>query len=154
VFDRAQSDTLGEIEADLGTPLCYQESAAAAAAAAAYEVPIYKVPSQATSATVIRLSIVAAVAIAAVATNLQTLRFRQWRAGAFLANLGTTYATSAALAVQTELALFTISATQVPVVLQPGDIITLQSVTSGTGAALPILLACAEVGITATGPVV
>jgi hypothetical protein len=147
-IDPQRTDTITQLEALENIPSASYATVPAVAAGVAYEVPIFKAPSKGLATVVTRLSIIAAVAITGAATNFQTLQFRQWRAGVLVGTFtgATTYVTTASLAVQTELALFAVTTTVVAVNLLPGDLITLQSVTTGTGAALPVIQTVVESG--------
>jgi hypothetical protein len=145
-IDPQRTDTLVQLEALANIYLSTVTVVPAVAAATAYEIPVYKAPALGSATAIRRLSIAPATAIAGAATNFQTLQFRVWRAGAFLALItgATTYATTASLAVQTESVLFAVSTTVALLYLLPNDIITLQNATSGTGAALPVIAATIE----------
>lgn len=140
-FNPQETDFIGQLESLASNPTPELSSAPAATAASDYEVPVFVAGHQGAGTTVSRLSIYAAAAITGAATNYQTLQFRQWRAGALVGAVSgqTLYVTTASLAAQTEKNLFSGS-----LVLQPGDVLTLQSVHSGTGAALPIITAAVE----------
>jgi hypothetical protein len=147
-LDTQRTDTVTQLEALANIPITEMVVVPAAAAAAAYEVPVFKAPSRGLATVLNRLSIIAAVAIAGAATNFQTVQFRLWRAGVLVGTItgAVTYVTTASLAVQTELVLFNLSSTVALAVMQPGDVLTLQSATTGTGAALPALTAVIESG--------
>ncbi len=136
-----ETDWIAQAEGLAGVARPHHAVVPAAAAAADYEIAVFKAGASGIGTTLTRLSIIADVAIAGAATNYQTLQFRQWRGGALVGTVpgATTYATTANLAALTELALFSGA-----FALQPGDIITLQSVHAGTGAALPALTAVVE----------
>lgn len=147
-IDTQRTDTVTQLEALANIPVTETAIVPAAAAAAAYEVPVFKAPSRGLATVINRLSIIAAAAITGAATNFQTVQFRLWRAGVVVGPItgAVTYVTTASLAVQTELVLFNLSSTVALAVMQPGDVLTLQSATTGTGAALPALTAVIESG--------
>ncbi|GAC1649469.1 MAG: hypothetical protein NVS4B6_24590 [Mycobacterium sp.] len=145
-LDVQRTDTITQLEGLANIPQTAMAIVPAVAAAVAFEIPVYKAPSRGSAVIINRLSIIAAVAITGAATNFQTLQFRQWRAGVLVGLLtgATTYVTTVTLAVQTELALFLPSSTVTAAALLPGDVLTLQNVASGTGAALPTLTVVVE----------
>src|SRR5581483_7644868 len=140
-FNPYETDVIGQLENLASNPTPELSSAPAATAAADYEIPIFVAGHQGTGTTVTRLSIYAAAAITGAATNFQTVKFRQWRAGALVGAVPgqTPYVTTASLAAQTEFVCFTGA-----LALQPGDVLTLSSIHSGTGAALPNITALIE----------
>jgi hypothetical protein len=145
-LDLYRTDTVTQLEALAGIPNVEMVTVAAVAAGVAYEVPVFKSPSKGLATVINRLSIIAAAAITGAATNFQTVQFRQWRAGVLVGVItgATTYVTTASLALQTELALFAVSSTVSQLSMLPGDVLTLQSVTTATGAALPVLTVAVE----------
>jgi hypothetical protein len=140
-FNPNETDDISQLKALESDPSPEMTTAPAVAAAVAYEIPVFVNGHGGVGTTITRLAIYAAAAITGAATNFQTLQFRQFRAGVLVGLLtgATTYVTTASLATLTEKLLFTGA-----VVLQPGDLLTLQSVTTGTGAALPIITTVVE----------
>jgi hypothetical protein len=90
-------------------------------------------------------------AVGAGGANYQTLTIRQWRAGVLVGTITNSSPITTVVAKTAHTEYVLISA---PVVVQAGDVITVQSTTGGTGQALPSMTFLVEYSPDVTGQTV
>lgn len=141
------------------TPLCFNENYAAAGAGggADFEQPLMAIPQLSSPGSGLvglarrnqvklrQVMIVPSAAITGVATNNFTININWWRAGTKLGTISTiTFGSGQNAAIHAPLVLPNPLFNNLPVVLLPGDSITVQRVSNGTGLASPQFIAVAD----------
>lgn len=140
-------------------PVCFNENflAAAAGSGTDFEYPLVAIPDLRQLVTsgfqglafknMVKLRdvlIVASAAVTGVNTNFFTLNVNWWRAGVKIGTVATIAFQAGTNLVIHSPKLLPCAFNNLPVVLLPGDSVTIQRVSSGTGLASPLFIAVAD----------